>query len=252
LIVGSVSGSRRVTLKEGCTVKGEKGTYPIKEWPEGDRPREKLLERGPEALSDAELLAIIIRTGDSSSGRTALDHARHLIAKFKSFRNLSSAAIAELCALKGIGPAKAAAVKAALEISRRYATERVSQGMAFSRSADVFAHFHERLRDNKKECFFILLLDSKNRVIREERISEGTLTCSLVHPREAFTPAIRESAASLILVHNHPSGDPAPSREDEEITSRMVEGGKLLGIGVLDHIIIGQGRYYSFADRGRL
>jgi len=233
-------------------VKREKGSYPIKAWPEGDRPREKLLEQGPEFLSDAELLAIVIRTGDSSSGRTALDHARQLLTMFKGFRNLASAAIGELCALKGIGPAKAAAVKAVLEISRRYATERVSQGTVFSRSEDVFAHFHQRLRDKKKECFFILLLDSKNRVIREERISEGTLTSALVHPREAFTPAVRESAASLILAHNHPSGDPTPSREDEEITSRLVEAGKLLGIGVLDHIIIGEGRYYSFTDRGRL
>jgi DNA repair protein RadC len=233
-------------------MKGEKGTYPIKEWPEEDRPREKLLERGPETLSDTELLAIIIRTGDATSGRTALDHARLLIAQFKSFRGLASAAIAELCALKGIGPAKAAAVKAVMEISRRYATEKVSQGTIFSRSVDVFTHFHQRLRDKKKECFFILLLDSKNRAVREEKISEGTLTSSLVHPREAFGPAVRESAASLIMVHNHPSGDPFPSREDEEITRRLVEGGKLLGIGVLDHIIIGEGRYYSFADEGRL
>jgi DNA repair protein RadC len=233
-------------------MKGVKGSYPIKEWPEGDRPREKLLGQGSQALSDAELLAIVLRTGDGTSGKTALDHARHLIKKYKNFRNLASVATAELCVLKGIGPAKAAAVKAVMEISRRYATERFLQGKALSCSADVFAHFHQRLRDKKKECFFIFLLDSKNRAIREERISEGTLTSSLVHPREAFTPAIRESAASLILVHNHPSGDPTPSREDEEITRRLVEGGRLLGIGVLDHIIIGQGGYYSFADAGRL
>jgi DNA repair protein RadC len=233
-------------------VKGGKGTYPITEWPEEDRPREKLLERGPESLSDAELLAIIIRTGDSTSGKTALDYARLLITRFKGLRGLASAAIADLCAFKGIGPAKAAAVKAIMEICRRYATEKVSQGAIFSRSAEVFAHFHQRLHDMRKECFFILLLDAKNRIIREERISEGTLTSALVHPREAFTPAIRESAASLIVVHNHPSGDPTPSREDEEITMRLVEGGKLLGIGVLDHIIIGQGHYYSFADQGRL
>jgi len=233
-------------------VKGAKDSYPITEWPEGERPREKLLAQGPEALSDAELLAIVLRTGDATSGKTALDHARQLIKKFENFRGLASAAAAELCDLKGIGPAKAAAVKAAMEISRRYATEKLPQGKAFSRSADVFAHFHQRLRDKKKECFFIILLDSKNRAIREERISEGTLTSSLVHPREAFTPAIRESAASLILVHNHPSGDPTPSREDEEITRRLVEGGKLLGIAVLDHIIVGQGSYYSFADRGSI
>jgi DNA repair protein RadC len=233
-------------------VKGEKSSFPITEWPEGDRPREKLLEHGPESLSDAELLAIMIRTGDGASGRTALDYARQLINTFKNFRGLATATVAELCAFKGIGPAKAAAVKAALEICRRYATERVSQGAVFSRSADVFAHFHQRLQDKKKECFFIMLLDSKNRVMKEEKISEGTLTSALVHPREAFTPAIRESAASIIIVHNHPSGDPTPSREDEDITARLNEGGRLLGISVLDHIIIGQGRYYSFADQGRL
>jgi DNA repair protein RadC len=233
-------------------MRGGRGSYPIKEWPEADRPREKLLEQGPQSLSDAELLAIVLRTGDGQSGRTALDHARQLINKCKNFRNLASVATAELCDLKGIGPAKAAAVMAVMEISRRYATERFPQGKAFGRSADVFAHFHQRLRDRKKECFFILLLDSKNRAIKEERVSEGTLTSSLVHPREAFAPAIRESAASLILVHNHPSGDPTPSREDEEITLRLAEGGRLLGIAVLDHIIIGQGDYYSFADEGRL
>jgi DNA repair protein RadC len=236
----------------GNTIKGAKGSYPIKEWPKGDRPREKLLEQGPDALTDAELLAIVLRTGDGKSGRTALDHARQLIKKFETFQNLASVAPAELLNFKGIGPAKAATVKAVMEIARRYATVKFPHGKAFSRSADVFAHFHQRLKDRKKECFFILLLDSKNKAIREERISEGTLTSSLVHPREAFAPAIKESAASLILVHNHPSGDPAPSREDEEITHRLVEGGKVLGIGVLDHIIIGQGSYYSFADRGRL
>lgn len=233
-------------------MKNAKGSYPIKEWPKGDRPREKLLEQGPEALTDAELLAIVLRTGDGKSGRTALDHARQLIKRFETFRNLASVAPAELLDLKGIGPAKTATVKAVMEIARRYATEKFPQGKAFSRSADVFAHFHQRLKDKKKECFFILLLDSKNKAIREERVSEGTLTSSLVHPREAFAPAIRESAASLILVHNHPSGDPTPSREDEEITGRLVECGRVLGIGVLDHIIIGQGSYYSFADRGRL
>jgi len=236
----------------GNTVKNAKGSYPIKEWPKADRPREKLLEQGPDALSDAELLAIVLRTGDGRSGRTALDHARQLIKRFETFRNLASVAATELLDFKGIGPAKAATVQAVMEICRRYATERFSQGKAFSRSADVFAHFHQRLKDRKKECFFILLLDSKNRAIREERISEGTLTSSLVHPREAFAPAIRESAASLILVHNHPSGDPCPSREDEDITRRLVEGGRVLGINVLDHIIIGQGSYYSFADRGSI
>ena len=146
-------------------MKGGKGSYTIKEWPESDRPREKLLEQGPESLSDAELLAIVLRTGDGASGRTALDHGRQLIRNFKNFRNLTSVATAELCDLKGIGPAKAAAVMAVMEICRRYATEKFPQGKVFSHSKDVFAHFHQRLRDIKKECFFILLLDNKNRAI---------------------------------------------------------------------------------------
>ena len=233
-------------------MKREGGSYSIKEWPESDRPREKLLQRGSESLTDAELLAIVLRTGDGTSGRTALDHARSLMMKFKSFRSLSSAETAELCALKGIGPAKAAAVKAAMEICRRYATERLELGKNFNCSKEVFAHFHQRLQDKKKECFHILLMDSKNRVIKEVKVSEGTLTSSLVHPREVFISAVKEAAASLILVHNHPSGDPTPSREDEKITHRLVEGGKLLGLRVLDHIIVGQGRYFSFADQGRL
>ena len=132
-------------------MKDTRGSYPITEWPEADRPREKLLEHGPESLSDAELLAIILRTGDSTSGRTALDHARQLIRTFKNFRNLASVTSAELYDFKGVGPAKAATVMAVMEISRRYATERVSQGKVFSHSKSVFDHFHQRLRDRKKE-----------------------------------------------------------------------------------------------------
>lgn len=233
-------------------MKGVKGSYPIKEWPEGERPREKLLSQGPESLTDAELLAIVLRTGDGQGGTSALDTGRQLIKRFGTFQNLATAPPEELLDLRGIGPAKAATVCAVMEICRRYATERFPRQHAFTRSADVFAHFHHRLKDKRKECFLILLLDSKNRVIKEERISEGTLTSSLVHPREAFAPAIRAAAASVILVHNHPSGDPTPSREDEEITRRMAEGGRILGISVLDHVIIGKGGYYSFADMGKL
>ena len=233
-------------------MKHERGSYPITEWPESDRPREKLLDSGPESLTDAELLAIVLRTGDGTSGRTALDHARYLMKKFKNFRGLSSAETAELRSLKGIGPAKVATIKAVMEISRRYATERFEPGETFKCSKDVFFHFHERLKDKKKEYFLILLMDSKNRAIKEVEVSIGILGSSLVHPREIFRPAIREAAASVILVHNHPSGDPMPSREDEEITHRLVKAGALLGLEILDHIIIGQERYFSFADKGRL
>jgi len=207
---------------------------------------------GPEYLSDAELLAIVLRTGDGVSRHSALDHARQLMGRFKTFHALSMADADTLTSVKGIGSAKAAAVKAVMEIARRYATRQLQPGHLLTNSNDVFGHFHQRLKDKKKELFYIILLDNKNRVIREDRVSEGTLSASLVHPREVFASAVREAAASLVVVHNHPSGDPAPSREDEQITRRLAEAGKLLGIEIVDHVIIGRERYYSFADQGRL
>ena len=229
-----------------------KTSYPMREWPESDRPREKLLSLGPEYLSDAELLAIVLRTGDGSSRRSALDYSRQLMGMFKTFHALSMADADTLRSLKGIGPAKTAAVKAVMEIARRYATQRLEAGHVLASSSDVFRHFHQRLKDKKREAFYIVLLDNKNRVIKEDRISEGTLTSSLVHPREVFASAVRAAAASLVVVHNHPSGDPTPSREDEQITGRLTEAGKVLGIHMVDHVIIGGEKYYSFADQGRL
>jgi len=227
--------------------------YPqtIKEWPEDDRPREKLLKFGPEALSGAELLAIILRTG--TKGKTALDHAKAIISEYKSFRGVSAANITELIKdTKGIGNAKAAQIKAAMEIAKRYSEEKIEYGEQFQNSKNVFNHFHESIRSKKKEVFIAMLLDGKNRMIRDVLISEGNLTSSIVHPREVFNPAIKDSAAGIIFVHNHPSGDPAPSREDREITKRLKDAGELIGIKVLDHVIIGNGKYVSFADEGLL
>lgn len=222
----------------------------IKQWPESDRPREKLLEKGAETLSDAELLAIILRTGEASTGQSAVDHGRELITRFATFRRLAEASLQELCAIKGIGLAKAAQIKAVLEIAKRYAEEPMQQGEPFRSSQDVFQHYREHLGSQKKELFYVLLLDGKNRKIRDVRISEGSLTSSLVHPREVFNPVIRESAAAVILVHNHPSGDPTPSQEDLEITRRLREVGEVMGVRVLDHIVVGKGRYVSFVDDG--
>lgn len=224
---------------------------PIREWPEADRPREKLLENGPETLSNAELLAILLRTGDASTGQSALDHGRALMTTFEgSFRRLDQASVQELCAIKGIGPAKAAQIKAALEIAKRFAQEEIKRGEQFRSSADVFHHYRERLGNLRKEEFHVLLLDAKNRKLKDVRISEGSLTSSLVHPREVFLPVIRESAAAVILIHNHPSGDPQPSQEDLQITRRLREVGEVMGVRVLDHIVIGKGRYVSFVDDG--
>jgi DNA repair protein RadC len=226
-------------------------TQPINAWPEADRPREKLLEKGPEALSNAELLAIILRVGDASTGQSALDYGRLLMTQFdESFRRLDEASVSEICAIKGIGPAKAAQIKAALEIGKRFAQEEIKRGEPFRSSSDVFNHYREHLGGLKKEEFHVLLLDAKNRKIKDVRVSEGSLTSSLVHPREVFNPVIRESAAAVILIHNHPSGDPSPSQEDLHITRRLREIGEVMGVRVLDHVIIGKGKYVSFVDDG--
>jgi len=226
-------------------------TQPIREWPESDRPREKLLEKGPATLSNAELLAIILRVGDASSRKSALDFGRELLQLFgESLRRLEGASAQEICTLKGIGPAKAAQIKAALELGKRFAEEELKRGEQFRSSADVFNHYREHLGGLKKEEFHVLLLDAKNRIIRDVRVSEGSLTSSLVHPREVFNPVIRESAAAVILVHNHPSGDPLPSQEDLQITRRLRDIGEVMGVRVLDHIIVGKGKYVSFVDDG--
>jgi DNA repair protein RadC len=224
----------------------------IKQWPEDERPREKLLKRGASALTDAELLALIIGTGDSSSGRSALDIGRELLQQYGDLRTLAHTSISEICRIKGAGPAKAACITAALELANRCGARRFESLERFTSPLQVFEHFHYEFRDCRKEYFLALLLDGKNRILKRVQISEGSLNQSIVHPREVFSQAVRESAAAVILVHNHPTGDPTPSREDLEITRRLKEAGDLLGIKVLDHIIIGDGAYLSFVDRGML
>ena len=225
---------------------------PIKDWPEEDRPREKLLARGAEALSETELLALLLRTGNASTGESAIDQARLLLNRFQTLRGIDDASIQDLSAIKGIGPAKTAELKACMEIARRLRQQKWDVGDALRSSEDVFRHFSERLVKEKRELFYVVLLNNKNRKIREVKISEGSLTASLVHPREVYNPVIRESAAAVIFVHNHPSGDPAPSPEDLEITRRLKEVGEVMGIRVLDHVVVGHDRYFSFSDRGIL
>ncbi len=224
----------------------------IKDWPADERPREKLLAQGADKLTHAELLALIIRTGDSASRCSAVDLARGLLARFGSLRRLAAASVAELCQQPGIGPAKAAEIQAVFQLARHFSDNRLQPGQSYRCSQDAFLHFHERLCDYRKEVFLALLLDSKNRLIKEVRISEGSLNASIVHPREVFVPVLKESAAALLFVHNHPSGDPTPSREDIEITQRLKQVGDLMGVRVLDHVIIGNGNYVSLADRGLL
>ena len=226
--------------------------YPIKDWPAEDRPREKLLAHGAEALSETELLALLLRAGNAGTGESAVDQARLLLNRFQSLKGIDDASIQDLSAIKGIGPAKTAELKACMEIARRLRQRKWEAGDALRSSEDVFRHFSERLVKEKREIFYVVLLNNKNRKIREVKISEGSLTASLVHPREVYNPVIRESAAAVIFVHNHPSGDPAPSPEDLEITRRLKEVGEVMGIRVLDHVVVGHDRYFSFSDRGVL
>jgi DNA repair protein RadC len=224
----------------------------IKEWPKEDRPREKLLEQGASALSDTELLAIILRTGNASTGESAIDHARLLLRHFNGLKGLDDASSGEIGTVKGIGPAKIAQIKACLEIAKRFGNRKWEAGQPLRSSEDVFRHFRDNLEKEKRELFYVVLLNNKNRKMREVKVSEGSLTASLVHPREVYNPVIRESAAAVIFVHNHPSGDPAPSQEDIEITRRLKEVGEVMGVRVLDHVVIGHDRYFSFSDRGML
>ena len=224
----------------------------IKQWPETDRPREKLLDKGAQALSETELLAIILRNGNASTRESAIDHARLLLKQFGGLKGIDDASVSELSTIKGIGPAKIAQLKAALEIARRLSNHKWQSGQSLRSSEDVFHHFRDSLEKQKRELFYVVLLDNKNKKLREVKISEGSLTASLVHPREVFNPVIRESAAAVIFVHNHPSGDPAPSQEDIDITRRLKEVGEVMGVRVLDHVVIGHDRFFSFSDKGML
>ena len=203
-------------------------------------------------MTDTELLAIILRVGNASTKESAVDHARHLLRQFGGLKGIEETSVTELRKVAGIGPAKIAQIKACLEIARRLGNHKWEAGQPLRSSEDVFQHFRERLEQEKRELFYVVLLNNKNRKIREVKISEGSLTASLVHPREVYNPVIRESAAAVLFVHNHPSGDPAPSQEDIEITRRLKEVGEVMGIRVLDHVVIGRERYYSFSDRGLL
>jgi DNA repair protein RadC len=228
--------------------------HTIKEWPEDERPRERLTKLGAESLSEAQLLAIVLATGDASTGQSALDLGRHLMHTFGNLRAIDAASVSELCQTKGIGPAKATALKAALELGKRLLSEPSQRKGKITGPQDVLNYYQPRLQHLRKEIFKVILLDTKHQIQKDVTISEGSLSASLVHPREAFLPAIKESAAAVIFVHNHPSGDPTPSSEDRDLTQRLAEVGRLVGISVLDHIIIGMGNpgYMSFRDAGLL
>ncbi|UCC72420.1 MAG: DNA repair protein RadC [Gemmatimonadota bacterium] len=221
----------------------------IKEWPSAERPRERFRALGPAALRTAELLAILASSG--VGGRSALEVAEALYERFgRSLRRLGNASGSQLMAVPGIGEARAIAILAALELGRRAAEEVRHEDDRVSSPRDVYRRFELRLRDLRQEEFHVLLLNTQNAVMRELMVTRGTLDASVVHPREVFAPALTEAAAAVILVHNHPSGDPTPSPADREVTRQLVEAGRVLGIPVRDHIIVGNGRYSSFLDLG--
>jgi DNA repair protein RadC len=216
----------------------------------GDGPRERLGALGAEALSEAELIALLLRTGGAGRGVLAL--ATSLLERHQGLAGLAATEAAELACMPGIGRAKSAALTAALELGRRLAARRLRPGDPVRGPADVFRHFHARLRHAHHERFLVVLLDGRHRMLREVMISQGTLTASLVHPREVFRPALREAAAAVVLVHNHPSGDPTPSTEDREITVRLADAGLLLGVPVLDHVVVAERGWASLCELGVL
>jgi len=222
----------------------------IKDWPENERPREKLLQAGASRLSDAELIAILVRSGTGKV--TAVDLVKSLLVQFKSLYELSGRSIGEFIRLKGIGQAKAVTLVAAFEIRRRIASVNRPDKIKVHSPESVAKHYMPRLETAKQEEFSVILLDTANNIIGEHVISRGSLNASVVHPREVFKKAITDSAARVILIHNHPSGNPEPSSDDKNVTGILVKAGEIIGIHVVDHIIIAGRRYFSFADHDLL
>jgi DNA repair protein RadC len=222
----------------------------IEQWPAGERPRERLYYKGPEALADAELLAL--QLGSGTRGKSAVDVAREMLATHGSLGDLAGLDVAELARQQGVGPVKAARLVAAFELTRRLRARLPGTRTLLSTPSEVYAAFAPIMEDLRREVFRVALLDAQNGLLRDCVVSEGTLSASLVHPREVFKPAILESAASVVLLHNHPSGDPTPSREDVRLTRQLVECANLLGLRVHDHLVIGRGRFVSLAEQGMI
>ena len=216
----------------------------IKDLPEQNRPRERFLKHGPETLSDAELFAIILRTG--TIDENVIDMSNRLIAEY-GLDKLFECSLRELQKIKGIGPSKAMQILAMSELGKRYNQSKTPL-KKISCAEDVFNYFHERLKDKKEEHFYILMLNTQNYIIGEHLVSKGILDASIIHPREIFKPAIKNSASKIILVHNHPSGNPNPSGEDYEIINKLMKNGEELGIKVVDSVIVGRSNYCSWKD----
>ncbi|HSL93163.1 MAG TPA: DNA repair protein RadC [Bacillota bacterium] len=221
---------------------------PIRDLPASERPRERLFLSGAASLSNAELLAIVMATS-GQRGESVLALAERVLGTVGGLENLSQANLESLSEVKGIGPAKASLLLALVELSRRMSTKK-SESTCISSPEQVRDLLIDRFRFEEKERFFSIILNTKNRVIGIEEISVGSLNSSIVHPREVFKTAVRKSAASIIVAHNHPSGDTAPSREDVEVTRRLCEAGRLLGVELLDHVIFGDSEILSLKQKG--
>jgi len=222
-------------------------SFTVRDLPRQERPRERLQKFGAEALSGQELLALVIGRGIPK--KSVMNIAQELLAKFGNIKAISHATIEELSQIKGIGLAKAAQIKACFELGKREELEPESKGFDIKNPEAVVKAIRTSIKDKAKEHFKLILLNPRNKIIGISTISIGTLNASLVHPREVFKDAIMHSAASVILAHNHPSGDPEPSEDDLTITKRLTEAGKILGVEVIDHIIVGKNSFFSFKEK---
>jgi len=220
----------------------------IRDVPFEDRPRERLLQFGSSRLSNQELLAILLGSGTRTESVMSLSN--RVLHHFDGLKLLNEATIEELTAIKGIGNAKGVLILAALELGRRLNQYRPQEKFFIRSPEDGAEYVMEEMRQLKQEHFVVLFLDTKNQVIHRQTIFIGSLNASIVHPREVFREAVRRSAASIVCIHNHPSGDPAPSQEDILVTRRLVEAGKMMGIELLDHLIIGDRRFVSLKEKG--
>ena len=221
------------------------GSSKLRDMPRVKKPRERLMEKGPEALKDYELLAILLRVG--YEGKNVVDIARRILAKYP-LHTLTKIPLEQIQMMKGVGPAKACTIKAALELSKRAFTIDQDTLPTIHNSRDV-ADAVVDIRKLKREHFVVLYLNARNQLIHKEVVSLGTLNANIVHPREVFQPAVIHSAASIILVHNHPSGDTTPSNDDVQLTKRMIKAGEMMGIDVVDHVIVSERSFLSFKDK---
>ena len=223
-------------------------TLMIRDFPQDERPRERFMKHGAQSLSNHELIAILLRNG--TKDESVLQLSNRLLTHFEGLRQLKSATLEEITEIKGIGSAKAIQILAAVEIGRRIANLNYTDRFVIRSPEDGANYVMNDMRFLTQEHFVCLYLNTKNQVIHKQTVFIGSLNASIVHPREVFREALKRSAASVIALHNHPSGDPAPSREDIEVTKRLAECGKIIGIDLLDHLIIGENRFVSLKEKG--